>query len=266
MDHVGVAYRVRSAGRAALGVVPRGVGLPASLCIVFCMGLLAPEGARAQDPEPSERETVQDTIAAPTCPWDACALRVEGGRLLQGIRGEPRGSVAGIELDVGILASGPDSAAAYAARFSVARPRSDLWSTFGDMGRGLALAAWIHFALADDAADGWAWTAATLMPVSQAARAHARRQDVIATRAVERAVWWYNRELGTPPATAGVAPPAARMRPLPADRSPWDLAPLAGGILGGLATSLVFDDAGWIVTGVLLGTSMGNGVAERRLR
>jgi hypothetical protein len=215
-----------------------------------------PAATAAQEPEVPARE--------PTCSWDACALRVEGGQLIQGIRGQPRGRIAGIDLDVEILAAGPDSAAAYAARFSVARPESDLWSTFGDLGRGLALAAWIHFALADDAADGWAWTAAALMPVSQSARAHARRQDVIATRALDRAVWWYNRELATPP-TGSSVPPVIRMRPLPADRSFWDLAPLAGGIVGGLATSLLADDVGWIVTGVLFGTSLGDGVARRRL-
>lgn len=196
------------------------------------------------------------------CTWDECALRVEGGSLLQGVTGVQRGHVIGLDLDVGILAAGPDSAAAYAARFSVARPRSDLWSTFGDMGRGLALAAWIHFALADTG-DGWAWTAAALMPLSQSARAHARRHDVIADRALERSVWWYNRALAVPQP----GPPlAARMRPLPAERSLWDLAPLAGGVLGGALTSLAFDDTGWIVTGVLLGTSLGNGFAERRLQ
>lgn len=196
-----------------------------------------------------------------TCTWDACALRVEGGVLLQGAGGLPRGRVDGIDLDVGILAAGPDSAAAYAARFSVARPRSDLWSTFGDLGRGLALVAWIHYALAADAADGWAWGAATFMPVSQSARAHARRHDVIADRSIERSVWWYNREIAGPPAT----PPAAVMGPLPADRSLWDLAPLAGGVLGGVLTGLIRDDTSWIVTGVLFGTSIGNGFAERRL-
>lgn len=205
------------------------------------------------------------------CAWDACALRVEGTALLQGLGGEPRGRVVMPGLDVTFLAAGPDSAAAYAARFSVARPRSDLWSTWGDLGRGLALVAWIHFSLASDAGDGWAWTAATLMPVSQTARAHARRHDVIADRALERSVWWYNRHLAPPPAgpptpATAPAPPALRMRPLPAELSPWDLAPLAGGILGGVLTGLVFDDTGWIVTGVLFGTSLGNGVAERRIQ
>jgi hypothetical protein len=194
------------------------------------------------------------------CTWDECALRVERGSLLEGARGTFRGRVIGLDLDVGVLSAGPDSAAAYAALFSRARPQSDLWSTFGDLGRGLALISWIHFALSD-AADGWAWTAAALMPVSQVARSHARRQDVIANRSLERAVWWYNRQFAAPPA----APPAGRMLPLPADGSPWDLAPLAGGVLGGILSGLLFDDTGWIVTGVLLGTSFGDGVAERRL-
>ena len=202
------------------------------------------------------------------CTWDACALRVEGGSLLQGVRGEVKGTVVGLAPDVTILTDGPDSAAAYAARFSSARPRSDQWETWGGLGRGLALAAWISFALGD-AGDGWAWTAATLMPVAQSARAHARRQDVIAERALERAVWWYNRDLAAQE-TVQPGPPslalAGRMAPLPAERSLWDLAPLAGGVLGGALTSLLTDRTGWIVTGVLWGTSIGNGFAERQLR
>lgn len=202
------------------------------------------------------------------CSWDACALRVEGGSLLQGVRGEVRGTVVGLAPDVTILREGPDSAAVYAARFSLARPRSDQWETWGGLGRGIALAAWIHFAMADTG-DGWAWTAAVLMPVSQSARAHARRQDVIAERALERAVWWYNRELAGPVAVQpGLTIPAlaGRMAPLPAERSLWDLAPLAGGILGGALTNIFADRAGWIVTGVLFGTSVGNGFAERQLQ
>ena len=202
------------------------------------------------------------------CTWDACALRVEGGSLLQGVRGEVRGTIVGLTPDVAILTAGPDSAAAYAARFTIARPRSDLWETWGGLGRGIAMAAWIHFSLADTG-DGWAWTAAALMPVAQSARAHARRQDVIAERSLERAVWWYNRELAAPGAVqAGSTIPAleGRMAPLPAERSLWDLAPLAGGVLGGVLTSALTDRAGWIVTGVLFGTSVGNGFAERQLR
>jgi hypothetical protein len=197
-----------------------------------------------------------------TCTWDECALRVEGDALLEGSRSEYRGWVGEPAADVAVLLAGPDSAAAYARRIELAIPRSSLWSALGNAGRGLALAAWIHYTLADDAAEGWAWTAAVLTPVSASALTHARRQGVIADRSIRRSVWWYNRQFAAP---ADGLPPRTRMLALPNDYSGWDLAPLAGGILGAAVTSVFFDSPGYITFGAMLGTSFGGQIAERRL-
>jgi hypothetical protein len=154
---------------------------------VTALLLLAWSELSAQHPTP-----VRDSVA---CTYDACALRVEGRRVLRGASGQP-------VLSLGMWGASPlapyaatsDSAASYAAEFDHHYTPGTRWMTIGLLSSAV-MGAVVGATRTGDVADRE--LAATLggIALSFGIFTYGNRRVDRAFRALSRAIWWTNRDL-----------------------------------------------------------------------
>jgi hypothetical protein len=124
------------------------------------------------------------------CSYSVCALRVErglfGSRLVRGATGEPVGRLRGFGSGVAVLLRGSDSAAYYARQFRGLQQTSGGISVVSAV---LAIAALTQ---------GRNVGSATLLIAATTLELIAFPHELAARRSLDRAVWWYNRDLPRP--------------------------------------------------------------------
>jgi hypothetical protein len=141
----------------------------------------------ASHPATVRAQTASDS----TCSYSQCALRVEerflSTRLVRGTSGESVGRLGWFGSGVGVLLAGSDSAAYYARQYRSRRRTSNAL--------GLTSAALVLLAVAttDDFLDSRALLVAAigldLIALPSALRSRG---------SLDRAIWWYNRDLPRP--------------------------------------------------------------------
>lgn len=166
----------RSGGERRAG--RRSVVLGAALAL-----LLSAVGAAGQAPE--------------SCTYDQCALRVEhrlfGPRVVRGVAGEVVATPSLFGASLAPAVAGVDSAVAWALRSDRQRRASAVWGAVAVAGSALWFVELARSGLDGDGSDGY-WAEAGFVVVLGGSVLsgwqRARSWD-----SMERAVWWYNREL-----------------------------------------------------------------------
>ena len=129
--------------------------------------------------------------------YDACALRVEGTRVLRGLSGQ-RVVALGMwkASPLAPYATISDSAAAYAGEFDRHYTPGTRWMTVGLVGSGIVGAiAGASGALTNDLSGRETVAYLTGLGISFAMFTYGERRVGRALRALSRAVWWTNRDL-----------------------------------------------------------------------
>jgi hypothetical protein len=146
----------------------------------------------AQDPAPASKP------AAP-CSYDACALRVEEGRVLRGRQGEQVGRLRWFSATSLLPLVGPsDSARFYASEFDRHYGAGARWSALGGLADGVLIASLLHTTSAAGTNDRWRgrdWLLLGGAVVGLGASVYGEHQLKRARRGLARAIWWHNREL-----------------------------------------------------------------------
>jgi hypothetical protein len=140
----------------------------------------------------SHPATVRAQIASDSaCSYSHCALRVEqrflGMRLVRGSTGESVARLGEFGSGVGVLLAGPDSAAYHARRYRSQRRTLD---ALGYTSVALLL---LRVATTDDFVDS-----RTLVVGAVTLNLIALPFVMRSRRSLERAIWWYNRDLRRP--------------------------------------------------------------------
>ena len=141
----------------------------------------------ASHPATVRAQTASDS----TCSYSQCALRIEhrflSTRLVRGTAGEPVGRLGWFGSGVGVLLAGPDSAAYHARQY---RSKQRTSGALGVTSTALVL---IAVATTDDVVDSRPLLVAAIgldliaLPYALTSRG-----------SLDRAVWWYNRDLPRP--------------------------------------------------------------------
>ena len=120
------------------------------------------------------------------CSFDACALRIEDGRLVEGRDGRSVGRVRIFRSDLGVLEAGPDSAAWYAAAY-----RSNVKKGFFlGMGGSLLLGAGLAFV--EHTSGNRQLVSIGVGATGFGLQVLGQRRYRTAGTAIARSVWFYN--------------------------------------------------------------------------
>ncbi|MFW5947814.1 MAG: hypothetical protein ACOCUW_04920 [Gemmatimonadota bacterium] len=195
----------------------------------------------------------QDTA----CTYTTCSLRLERGRLLQGVRGQEVGRVGAFGTGLEVLETGPEAAVAHLGRYrSSARRGTFYWLV------GLAGFYAVPYAMDRDLAsfdDAGAAGLAAAFTVGGFAVARGTRHTRAAENSIQRSVWAFNRPFTDD--RRGAPVPAVEL-----NGAGWDYAPLILGVAGGLIGAASDDaDHGNAIAGSWIGAGAGVVVAALQM-